>query len=242
MNIDEADALLASYRSKFMKRHHCDVSPRQQEVLRSIAAKLDTKIKSLDKGNGCFIRLSTRRYARSQIRSVFFFRGLPDLIGIDFNSPKDAALAPNELIGKQMAKALRERQMRKLAASNIFCAGLPAQAFYDPETSLTLNDKLICLFEVFGSFLKIKSGEEALRLLEESERVYMDLLLLLDAIEGAKVKRDVSDEREPDLTFNMNYILRTWSDIPVGMEFRGFIFNVRKQESRVSFIYLFLSI
>jgi len=96
----------------------------------------------------------------------------------------------------------------------------------------SLNDQLVALMGAFGEDLKVRnsvallafvlanafilqvfSGQQAMKLLLHSERVYTDLLLALEM---------------PDEEYRMNYILREWVDHPVGMEFRCFVFNVRK--------------
>eukprot|EP01122_Echinamoeba_exundans_P009391 TRINITY_DN3311_c0_g1_i4.p1 TRINITY_DN3311_c0_g1~~TRINITY_DN3311_c0_g1_i4.p1 ORF type:complete len:637 (+),score=82.28 TRINITY_DN3311_c0_g1_i4:307-2217(+) len=195
MTEDEAKAIIASYRSKYMKRSSAPLTPEQNQTLIGASKRLHEKIKELDKGNGVFVRLSTR-------------------------SPKDSAMASPQEIAEMMADSLSRKHKIALAKAleGKFFAGLPAEAFYDPEKTLTLNEKLQCMFEVFLNVMKVRSGDDAIKLILDSERVYMDLMLLLDAIDG-------SAGSETPVKFQMNYILREWVDIPVGLEFRGFVFK-----------------
>jgi len=76
------------------------------------------------------------------------------------------------------------------------------------KKKLDLNDKLICYVEAYTLSMMITSGEEALNLLCESERIYEDFELALD---------------RPN--FNVQLIVREWIDIKIEYEFRGFVVN-----------------
>lgn len=200
---EEADALVNAYYRRFMTRkQNKPLTPEEEKTLAEIENRLEELVKAVDKGSGCFLRLSTR-------------------------SPKDAALASPENVASMMSKLLSDAHKVKLTKtlSNQLIGGFPADALYDPAATLTLNEKLQCLFQLFYNVLKIRSGAEGMQLLLDSERVYVDLL----SAQGAVKANELPDSGDP-VDFRMNYIVREWVDIPIGLEFRGFVFNVRLRQ------------
>lgn len=77
-----------------------------------------------------------------------------------------------------------------------------------PEEQDLENTKIFCLLQAAFDFMKVKTAADVMDMFVRSERVYQDLLL-------AAVNR-------PEV-YNTNFVIRKFVDIPVDMEFRGFV-------------------
>lgn len=77
------------------------------------------------------------------------------------------------------------------------------------ESDKSKNSQVIARIRSGIHSLKVASGSEALDILRHSDRVLLDLTEALDLSEQ----------------FNMAVILREWIDVPIQMEFRGFVRN-----------------
>jgi len=71
------------------------------------------------------------------------------------------------------------------------------------------NEKLIAYMTASGKSLKVLSGNEAINLLTTSERIFEDMELAL----------------ETPNKFQNGLIIREWIDIPLELEFRGFVYG-----------------
>ena len=91
-----------------------------------------------------------------------------------------------------------------------------SENFFEKESEKGFEDenaRLIALVKASIQGLKIHTGKEAIELLTDSERVYDDLLTALEHL--------VKHPKE----FTQKIIIREWIDIPIDMEFRGFVYN-----------------
>ena len=89
-----------------------------------------------------------------------------------------------------------------------------SESFFEQESEKGFEDenaRLIALVKASIQGLKIQTGKEAIELLTDSERVYDDLLTALEHL--------VKYPKE----FTQKIIIREWIDIPIDMEFRGFV-------------------
>jgi len=202
MTLKEAKALRDDYRERFFER--TKTTDEQKRVLAEVERKLDGLIQQvLDRskagvgGGGVFVRLSTR-------------------------SPKDSSLIGEDSTIESIAAALESHAREKHQQRTQLQDGGEIKQFeyYAPDM-LTTNDKVVCLMEGFGKDLKVNSASAALGLLKSSERVYVDILDAITAYKSA-----CQTEGKDKAVFRMKYIVREWVDIPVGMEFRGFVNKV----------------
>lgn len=78
------------------------------------------------------------------------------------------------------------------------------------EEERTENTRIMCLLKAAFEALRVKTAEEVIDMFIRSERIYQDLLL-------AAVNQVAA--------YNEHFVIRKFVDIPVDMEFRGFVWN-----------------
>eukprot|EP01102_Stenamoeba_stenopodia_P017226 TRINITY_DN6141_c0_g2_i5.p1 TRINITY_DN6141_c0_g2~~TRINITY_DN6141_c0_g2_i5.p1 ORF type:complete len:294 (-),score=82.73 TRINITY_DN6141_c0_g2_i5:638-1519(-) len=200
MTLEEAKALRADYRERFLNGKRA--TEEEKKVLDNIEAKLDRLIRK--------IRVGISDRVADEDFGVF--------VRLSTRSPKDSSLMGEDAtivrVGSALQKSVREKHKHSID-------GQHHDIDYSP-TLLTTNDKVKCLMEAFGQDLKVSSAKAALMLLRASERVFVDLNTAVSSY-----KAECAAEGTEKAVFRMKYIVREWVDIPVGMEFRGFVNKVR---------------
>lgn len=161
------------------------------DALAALVSRIDAAIRDNYGATGAFVKLSTR-------------------------SPKDAKLALRQAAAEYARRLEAGDSPDGLPPPDAAAAAGGSAAKLNPTDAVEANRRIALLAEVQSATLRVASGEEAVRLMLDSERVAEDLKFGLEAVDAAG----------DDSKWNVSVSVREWCpEVKLHSEWRGFVWG-----------------